>query len=109
MAKAQEKTRLLTPYVWKSRGMGRVKRNVRVNDVIYVKPIQKLGIVKDFSATQVFVLFMNKNKKKQFGWYKKDHTVFLLAGSKFDDREAPNHQPTKKLYPEKGEGEASND
>ena len=105
--KWQRHKRLLTPYVWKTRGVGRIKRNVRVNDVVYVKPIQRLGIVKDVSATQVYVKFMNRNKQKQFEWYKKDHTVFLLAGSKFDNKETPSHQPTQRLYPKKGEGHLS--
>ena len=107
MAKAQEKNRLLTPYVWKTRGSGRIKRNVKVNDVVYIKPIQRLGIVKDISATQVYVRFINKNKQKQHEWYKKDHTVFLLAGSQFDNKETPSHQPTHRIYPSKGEGNLS--
>ena len=46
-----EGMRLLTPYVWKVKGMGKVKKEVRKNDIIFVRPIQKLALVKDISTT----------------------------------------------------------
>ena len=94
--------RLLTPYVWKVKGTGRVKKEVRKNDIIFVKPIQKLALVKDLSTTQVMVKYINQNQKVQEGWYQKNDTIFLLTGSQYDDRQPPSHSPVSKIVPEKG-------
>ena len=102
MKKTQQERRLLTPYVWKVKGSGRIKKEVKRNDVVFIKPIQKLGVVKDASTTQILVRFINNNKKPQETWYKKDDTIYLLAGSQFEDKEPPEHDPTCRIYPEKG-------
>ena len=105
MKKAQQDRRLLMPYVWKVKGTGRIKKEVKKNDVVYIKPIQKLGVVKDCLTTQIFVRFINNNKKAQEAWYQKNDTIFLLAGSQFEVKEPPEHMPTDRIYPEKGKDE----
>ena len=76
------------------KGSGRIKKEVKKNDVVFIKPIQKLGVVKDALTTQIFIRFINNNKKPQESWYKKDDTIYLLAGSQFEDKEPPEHDPT---------------
>ena len=88
--------------MWKFKGTGRIKKEVRKNDVVYIKPIQKLGVVKDSSTTQIFVRFINNNKKAQEAWYQKNDTIYLLAGSQFEDKDPPEHNPSSRIYPEKG-------
>ena len=84
------------------KGSGRIKKQVKRNDVVFIKPIQKLGVVKDASTTQIFVRFINNNKKPQESWYQKNDTIYLLAGSQFEDKDPPEHDPTCRIYTEKG-------
>ena len=105
LRKSHEGPRLLTPYIWKTKGMGRVKKDVRRNDVIFIRSLQKLALVKDVSTTQVMVRYINQNQKPQEGWNPKKDAIFLLTGSQFDSRQPPSHSRVTKIIPEKGKSE----
>ena len=105
LRKVQKGARLLSPYVWKTKGLGRVKRDVRENDVLFIRSIKKLGLVKEVSTTQVRVKFINTGGLAQEGWYPKNDVIYLLAGSIFDNKQPPTCSPTTRVSPEKGKPE----
>ena len=84
------------------KGLGKVKMNVKKGDVVFIKPIKKLSVVKEVSTTQLLVRFVDSNGKHRSNWYQKHDAVFLVAGSQFVDADPPAHDSTTRLFPEKG-------
>ena len=88
---------MLSPYVWKTKGLGRVKRVVRENDVLFIRSIKRLGLVKEVSTTQVRLKFINAGGTPSEGWYPKNDLIYLLAGSIFDNKQPPTSSPTTRV------------
>ena len=101
----QKGARLLSPYVWKAKGMGRVKKDVKEGDILFIRSLKRLGLVKGMSTTQVKVRYINAGGVACSSWHPKTDLIFLLAGSVFDSRHPPDNSPTEKVEPDKGKPE----
>ena len=102
MRKAYGQGRLLSPYIWKQKGLGRVKKDVKKGDVLFIKSLKKMCLAEDISTTQVRVRYINNKKVPQSAWHPKNDLIFLLVGSIYDKRDPPQGSPTQSIEPEKG-------
>ena len=47
----------LSPYLWKTKKNGDVKQNVQQNDIVYIRNLDRLGIVQQLADTQLKILY----------------------------------------------------
>ena len=105
LRKAYNGSRMLSPYVWRQKGLGRVKRNVKKGDVLFIRSLKRLCIAEDISTTQIRVRYINAKKDPCSAWHPKNDLIFLLTGSIYDTRDPPTNSPTEEILPQKGKPE----
>ena len=105
LRKVYNGSRMLSLYIWKQKGLGRVKKDVKKGDVLFIKSLKRLSIAEDISTTQIKVRYINAKKVPCTAWHPKNDLIFLLVGSIYDARDPPTSSPTEEVLPEKGRPE----
>ena len=93
---------MLSPYLWKHRGTGRIKCCTKVGDVVFIQNLKRLGIVLDISSTQLKIKYLDRHLKQYMDWFPKSAVVHLLTGSVFVSQDSPGHQVDEELKVQKG-------
>ena len=84
-----KKNRVLSPYLWRQRVAGQIRKNTKIGDVVYAKLLKKLALVEGLATTQLKVKFMNKSGIKPSEYIPKHDIINLLSGSIYVSPEIP--------------------
>ena len=79
----------LSPYLWKTKRNGHVGKNVQKNDIVYVKTLDKLGVVQQLADTQLKVLYKDSGGHLQRDWILKDDLRFIVAATPLANQAIP--------------------
>ena len=95
--------RLLSPYLWRSKYLGQVRRGCSVNDVVFIQSLKKLGLVCQVKETQLNIRYIDSAKQPRTLWFRKADLTHLLSGSVFlSNPKIPEHDVTIELNKTRG-------
>ena len=79
----------LSPYLWMTKRNGHVRQNVQKNDIVYIKTLDKLGVVQQLADTQLKVLYKDSGGHLQRDWLLKDDLRFIVAATPLANQPIP--------------------
>ena len=89
MNKTYKATKTLSPYLWRTKRPGDIRRNIQVNDVVYLRDMDKLGVVLKLAESQLYMLFKNGGGNLRKDWILKDAMNYIMTGNSLVRQEIP--------------------
>ena len=80
----------LSPYLWRPRKSGNIRKNIQKNDVVYIKTLDRLGVVQQLADSQLKVLFRDSGGHIRKDWLLKDDLKFVVAGTPLIEQPIPD-------------------
>ena len=95
--------RKLSPYLWKMKKSGHIKQAVQQNDIVYIKNLDRLGIVQQLADTQLKVLYKDSAGHLQRDWLLKDDLRFIIGATPLVKQTVPKavFSEAKQIIPRK--------
>ena len=93
----------LSPYLWRTKKNGQIKQNVQQNDIVYIKNLDRLGVVQQLADTQLKILYKDSAGHLQRDWLLKDDLRFIVAATPLATQVVPEavFRESKQVIPRK--------
>ena len=105
MNKIYKATKTLSPYLWWTKRPGDIRHNIQVNDIVYLRDMDKLGVVLKLAESQLYVLFKDGGGNLRKDWILKDAMNYIVTGNSLVRQEIPEAalNSIKEVLPDKCE------
>ena len=103
MNEVYKATKSLSPYLWRSKRPGDIRKNIKVNDIVYLREMDKLGIVLKLAESQLYILYKDGGGTLRKDWLLKSALMYIAAGTSLVKEEIPEatRDKMKPVIPEK--------
>ena len=85
-----EHQKKLSPYLWRTKKSGNIRKNIQKNNGVYIKGLDRLGAVQQLADSQLKVLFRDSVGHIRKDWLLKDDLKFVVAGTPLIDQPIPD-------------------
>ena len=90
MNEVYKASKKLSPYLWRNKKSGNIRKNVQKNNVVYIKGLDRLGVVQQLANSQLKILFRDSGGHIRKDWLLKDDLKFVVAGTPLIDQPIPD-------------------
>ena len=96
-------TKLLSPYLWRTKRPGDIRKNIQVNDIVYLRNMDKLGVVIKLAESQLYVLYKDGGGTLRKDWLLNSALNYIATGNSLVKQEIPENalEEMKPIIPEK--------
>ena len=93
----------LSPYLWRTKRPGDIRKNIKVNDIVYLRDMDKLEIVLKLAESQLYILYKDGGGSLRKDWLLKSALMYIAAGTSLVKEEVPEAimKKMKPVIPEK--------
>ena len=89
LAQFYQDTRLLSPYLWQAKKHGRLCKAIRINDIVYINKLNRLGQVIKIGENQPRLMFEDTSNNTHQDWFPKSELTLILGGTTLDQGTIP--------------------
>ena len=103
MNEVYKATKSLSPYLWRTKRPGDIRHNIQINDVVYLRDMDKLGVVMKLTESQLYVLFKDGGGNLRKYWILKNAMNYIITGNSLIKKEIPEAalKSIKEIIPDK--------
>ena len=96
-------TKSLFPYLWRTKRPGDIRKIIQVNDIVYLRDMDRLGVVIKLAETQLYVLYKDGGGTLRKDWLLKSALNYIATGNSLIKQEIPEAalEEMKPIIPEK--------
>ena len=82
----------LSPYLWRTKKSGSIRKNVQPNDVmyLYIKGLDKLGVVQKLAESQLHILYKDNGGHIRKDWILKEDLRYIVSGKPLIKQKVPD-------------------
>ena len=84
LGKFYQDSRLLSPYLWQSKKHGQSRKPIRINDIVYISKLNRLGQVIKLRQNQLKLMYKDSSNNAH-----KSELSIILGGTSLDPEEIP--------------------
>ena len=89
MNKLYRATKLLSPYLWRTKRPRDIRKNIQVNDIVYLRDMDRLGVVIKLAESQLYVLYKDGGGTLRKDWLLKSALNYIATGNYLIKQEIP--------------------
>ena len=79
----------LSPYLWRTKRLGDIRKNIKINDIVYLRHVDRLGVVLKLAESQLYVLYKDGGDSLRKEWLLKNDLMYIAAGTSLVDTPYP--------------------